>query len=291
MAVKIITDSASDIPQERAKELGVRVMPLTTVFGSEEYLDGVTLTNREFYEKLIETDELPHTSQLTPFQYREAFSKAAADGDDVIYISLSSRLSGSCGSAFAAAADFDGKVSVVDSENVSVGQQLLVLYAVRLRDSGLDAASIVKELEARRSDIRVLALLDTLEYLKKGGRISPTVAFAGELLSIKPVVAVEDGQVVLVGKARGSKNGGNLLTRFVEKSGGIDFDMPYSLAYTGLDDTLLQKYIRDSEALYKGRAGSLPICTVGSTIGTHVGPGAIAVAFFASGAVARDLNS
>ena len=291
MAVKIITDSASDIPQERAKELGIQVMPLTTVFGSEEYLDGVTLTNREFYEKLIETDELPHTSQLTPYQYREAFGQAAADGDDVIYIALSSHLSGSCGSAFAAAADFDGNVSVVDSENVSVGQQLLVLYAVRLRDSGLDAASIVRELEARRSDIRVLALLDTLEYLKKGGRISPTVAFAGELLSIKPVVAVEHGEVVLVGKARGSKNGGNLLTRFVEKSGGIDFDMPYSLAYSGLDDSLLQKYIRDSEALYKGRAGDLPICTVGSTIGTHVGPGAIAVAFYASGVAARVANS
>ncbi len=282
MAVKIITDSASDISQERAKELDIQVMPLTTVFGSEEYLDGVTLTNREFYEKLIETGELPHTSQLTPFQYREAFSRAADDGDGVIYISLSSKLSGSCASAVAAAAEFDGKVSVVDSENVCVGQQLLVLYAVRLRDSGLDASAIVRLLEARRGDVRVLALLDTLEYLKKGGRISPTVAFAGELLAIKPVVAVENGEVVLVGKARGSKNGNNLLTRFVEKSGGIDFEMPYSLAYSGLDDTLLQKYIRDSEALYKGRAGSLPICTVGSTIGTHVGPGAIAVAFFAS---------
>ncbi len=282
MAVKIITDSASDIPQERAGELDIQVMPLTTVFGSEEFLDGVTLTNREFYEKLIETDELPHTSQLTPFQYREAFSRAAAGGDEVLYISLSSGLSGSCGSAVAAAAEFEGQVTVVDSLNVCIGQQLLVLYAVRLRDKGLSAAAIARELEARRGDVRVLALLDTLEYLKKGGRISPTVAFAGELLSIKPVVAVENGQVALVGKARGSKNGNNLLTRFVENSSGIDFDMPYALAYSGLDDTLLQKYIRDSEALYKGRAGELPICTVGSTIGTHVGPGAIAVAFFAA---------
>ncbi len=280
MAVKIITDSASDITQARAAELGIQVIPLTTVFNGVEYLDGVTLSNREFFEKLIETDALPHTSQISPFQYEEVFQKAVSAGDEAVYIALSSKLSGSCGGAVAAAADFDGRVSVVDSENVSIGQQLLVLHAAALRDRGLSAAEIVRELEARRGSIRVLALLGTLEYLKKGGRISPTVAFAGELLSIKPVVAVEHGEVVLVGKARGSKNGSNLLMRFVEQSGGIDFDMPYTLAYSGLDDTLLQKYIRDSEALYKGRAGELPICAIGSTIGTHVGPGAIAVAFF-----------
>ena len=280
MAVKIITDSASDITQAQAAELGIEVIPLTTVFGGTEYLDGVTLTNREFFEKLIETDELPHTSQLTMFQYEEVFRRVAAEGDDVLYIALSSKLSGSCGGAVAAAAEFSGKVTVVDSENVCIGQQLLVLYAVRLRDRGLGAAEIAWELEERRGDVRVLALLDTLEYLKKGGRISPTVAFAGEILSIKPVVAVENGEVVLVGKARGSKNGNNLLMRFVEKSGGIDFTMPYTLAYSGLDDTLLRKYIRDSEVLYKGRTDELPICAIGSTIGTHVGPGAVAVAFF-----------
>ncbi len=280
MAVKIITDSASDITQTQAAGLGIEVIPLTTIFGDTEYLDGVTLSNREFFEKLIETDELPHTSQITPFQYEETFRKAVSSGDEVLYIALSSKLSGSCGGAVAAAAQFGGRVSVVDSENVCIGQQLLVLYAVRLRDRGLSAAEIVRELEEKRGSVRVLALLDTLEYLKKGGRISPTVAFAGELLSIKPVVAVEHGEVVLVGKARGSKNGNNLLMRFVEKNGGIDFDMPYTLAYSGLDDTLLQKYIRDSEALYKGRADELPVCAIGSTIGTHVGPGAVAVSFF-----------
>ncbi len=280
MSVKIITDSASDITRARAAELGIEVIPMTTVFKDVEYLDGVTLTNREFFEKLIETDELPHTSQITPFQYGETFRRVVSAGDEAVYIALSSKLSGSCGGAVTAAAEFEGRVTVVDSENVCIGQQLLVLYAVRLRDRGMSAAAIAEELEARRGDVRVLALLDTLEYLKKGGRISPTVAFAGELLSIKPVVAVENGEVVLVGKARGSKNGNNLLMRFVEQSGGIDFDMPYMLAYSGLDDTLLQKYIRDSEALYKGRAEELPVCAIGSTIGTHVGPGAIAVAFF-----------
>ncbi len=280
MAVKIITDSASDITQARAAELGIRVLPLTTVFGDTEYLDGVTLTSGEFFEKLIETDEPPHTSQLTMFQYEEAFREAAEGGDEVVCIVLSSKLSGSCAGAMAAAEGFGGRVTVVDSENVCIGQQILVLYAVRLRDAGLSAAEIARELEAKRGDVRLLALLDTLEYLKKGGRISPTVAFAGGLLSIKPVVAVVRGEVSLVGKARGSKNGNNLLTRFVEESGGIDFGMPYTLGYSGLEDGLLQKYIRDSEALYRGHTEELPVCQIGSTIGTHAGPGAVAVAFF-----------
>ena len=122
MAVKIITDSASDITQARAAELGIEVIPLTTVFGGTEYLDGVTLTNREFFEKLIETDELPHTSQLTMFQYEEVFRRAVAGGDDALYIALSSKLSGSCAGAVAAAQEFGGKVTVVDSENVCIGQ-------------------------------------------------------------------------------------------------------------------------------------------------------------------------
>ena len=125
-----------------------------------------------------------------------------------------------------------------------------------------------------------MALLDTLEYLKKGGRISSTVALAGTLLNIKPVIAVEDGEVAILGKARGSKNGGNMLMTQVEKAGGIDFSKPFCLAYTGLSDALLKKYVADSASLYEGKADYLPIHTIGSTIGTHVGPGAIAVAFF-----------
>lgn len=280
MSVKIITDSASDITQERAGELGIEVIPMITVFGDKEYLDGVTMTNREFFEKLVETDELPHTCQITPFRYEEVFLRAVEAGDEAVYIAMSGKLSGSCAGAMMAAERYDGRVTVVDSENVCIGQQLLVMLALRLRDRGLGAGEIARELEARKRDVRVLALLDTLEYLKKGGRISPAVAFAGEMLSIKPVVAVENGEVTLVGKARGSKNGNNLLKSFIERSGGIDFDMPYSLAYSGLSDAVLRKYISDSEELYSGHIRELPVCNIGSTIGTHVGPGAIAVAFF-----------
>ncbi len=280
MAVRIITDSASDLSREAAGKLGVEVIPISVFFGEREYLDGENMTAQEFFERLIETDELPRTCQIPPYRFEEVFRRVRDVGDTVVYISMSSKLSGSFQSAVMAAEE-DSGVYVVDSENVSIGEQILVLLAARLRNQGLSAGEIAGKLEGRRGDVRVLALLDTLEYLKKGGRISSAVAFAGGVLSIKPVVAVENGEVVLVGKARGSKNGNNLLRSFVERAGGIDFDMPYALGYSGLTDGLLRKYIADSDELYAGRASELPISAIGSTIGTYTGPGAVGVAFFA----------
>ena len=279
MSVRIITDSACDLTQERAKALGVEVMPITVVFGHEEFLDGVDLSSQTFFEKLVESDTLPHTCQITPFQYSEKFLEVDRAGDEAVCITLSGKLSGGWNSAVMAAAEHPS-VTVVDSENVCLGQQILIQQAVRLRDQGQSARQIAAALEEQKKRVRLLALLDTLEYLKKGGRISPAVAFAGGVLSIKPVVAVQNGEVALIGKARGSKNGNNLLIKFVEQSGGIDFSMPYCLGYSGLSDALLQKYLADSEALYKGHASDIPICCIGSTIGTYAGPGAIGVAFF-----------
>ncbi len=279
MSVKIITDSACDLPREEAEKMGVELLPLTTVFGDREYLDGVTMSSRQFYEMLVETDEFPHTSQVTPAQYAEVFGRLGP-GEEAVCISLSAKLSGSYNSAHIAMADFPGQVHLVDSETVSIGEQILVRLAVRLRDRGLSAAEIASELKREKSRVHVLGLLDTLEYLKKGGRISSTAAFAGGLLSIKPVVTTVAGEVVLLGKARGSKNGNNLLRTYIEQAGGIDFSMPYALAYSGLSDALLQKYLADSASLYEGKTDKIPICAIGSTIGTYAGPGAVAVAFF-----------
>ena len=279
MAVKIITDSASDISQAEAKQWGIQVLPLRTIFGQEEFLDGVTIDHQQFFQKLIESDTLPTTSQLSPYEYEEAFQAARTAGDEVLCITLSSKLSGCCQSA-RIASDAVPAV-VVDSENVCVGQRILVELAVRLRNAGKSAREIGAILERERANIRVIALLDTLEYLKKGGRISPAAALAGSLLSIKPVVAVERGEIAILGKARGSKNGNNMLMDLIRKCGGINFEKPYCLAYSGLSDALLQKYIADSAALYAAQTERLPISTIGSTIGTHVGPGAIVVAFFA----------
>jgi len=179
-----------------------------------------------------------------------------------------------------AAEDYPGQIFVVDSQTVCIGQRLLLKEGLRLASEGLAAAEIARRLDEEKNRVRVLALLDTLEYLKKGGRISAAVALAGGLLSIKPVVTVQNGEVAMVGKARGSRQGNNLLRQMVTQCGGIDFSRGVALAYSGLSDELLQKYIADSADLWEGKLDSIPITTVGCSIGTHVGPGAVAVAFF-----------
>ena len=278
MKIHLITDSGSDLLTPHSPS--VTVLPLTITFGEESFQDGVDLDHHRFYEKLIEEDELPTTSQIAPAQFEDAFRRAVQDGGMAVAITLSSKLSGTYQSACIAAQEFPGQVFVVDSENATIGQRILVERGLELMEQGMDAAAIAGQLEREKKDIRLVALLDTLEYLKRGGRISPSIAMVGGLLSIKPVVAIQNGEVVLLGKARGSKNGSNLLVQEIGKTNGVDFSRPYRLGYTGLDDTLLQKYIADSAQLWKGHTQSLPISTVGGAIGTHVGPGAVAVAFF-----------
>lgn len=280
MGVRIIVDSACDILQDEAREKELQILPLRTAFGETEYRDGYDLTHEEFFEKLIESDVLPTTSQIAPYEYEKAFEQVREAGDTAVCITLSSGLSGCCQSARIAAADYADCVWVVDSENASLGQQILVYYAVSLRDAGKSAQEIAELLDEKKKNIRLIALLDTLEYLKKGGRISSAVALAGSLLSIKPVIALQDGAVAMLGKARGSKNGNNMLNKLIQESGGVDFSMPYTLAYSGLSDHLLRKYVSDSEALWKGAVETLPVTTIGSAIGTHIGPGAIGAAFF-----------
>lgn len=280
MSVRIVIDSACDLPKSTADQLGLGFVPMRTLLNDEEYLDGITLTGEQFYEKLIETDVTPKTSQVPPADFEAAFERIVSAGDTALCITLSSALSGTYQSAMIAAERFGGKVVVVDSENVTIGEQLLVLRAVRLRDEGWSAWEIAEILNHEKKCIRLIALLDTLEYLKKGGRVSSTVALAGTLLSIKPVIAIVDGKIEMLGKARGSKNGNNKLMELVRSSRGIDFGRPFMLAYSGLSDHMLQKYITDSRELYEGKTDHLPVCRIGSTIGTHAGPGAIGVAFF-----------
>ena len=281
MKIRIITDSASDMPAVHRPE--VAVLSMTVTFGAEEFQDGINLTHHQFYEKLIEGEDLPTTSQISPSQFEEVFRAAVDAGETVVAVVLSAKLSGTYQSACIAAEEFPGQVFVVDSANATLGELVLVERAVELMDQGLDAAAIAARLEEEKKEVRLVGLLDTLEYLKRGGRVSASVALVGGLLAIKPVVAVQDGEVVVLGRARGSKNGNNLLVQEIQRSGGVDFGRPYRLGYTGLDDSLLRKYIEDSSALWSGHTDALPICTVGGTIGTHVGPGAVAVAFFRKG--------
>ena len=279
MALQIIVDSPADITGEDREKL--IILPVTIRFDDgAEYKDGENITHQEFYERLIESDALPTTSQVTPYMFEEAYKKVVEAGDEAIVITLSSHLSGTYQSACIAADEYEDSISVVDSLNVAVGERALVDLAMILRDEGKSRVEIAEILNEEKKNIQIVAVLDTLEYLKKGGRISSAVAFAGGVLAVKPVVGVENGSVVMYGKARGSKNAGNALVTQINACGGIDFSRPYRVGYTGLSDVLLKKYIADSSAMWDKYVDEIPYQTIGCGIGTHVGPGAAAAAFF-----------
>lgn len=280
MCVRIIVDSSTDVSEKYREK--IQFVPLTVRFGDKEYLDGVEISKRQFYEMLVESDVLPTTSQATPAAFAEYLESVASAGDSAVVITLSSKLSGTYQSAVLAAEDYPN-IYVVDSQSVAIGTGVLAQYAVELAQQGMGAEEIAQELTQQREKVCVVALLDTLEYLKKGGRISKTVAFAGGMLNIKPVVTVQDGAVALIGKARGSRNGNNLLVEKIREAGGVDFERPVLLGYTGLSSALLEKYVDDSKALWADHVDKLDGCLLCSVIGTHAGPGAVAVAFFRKG--------
>ena len=279
VSVRIIIDSSADFEPEIADELGITVIPMKTIFGEKEFAEGIDITREQFYEKLVESDEFPRTSQVTPFEFARELDKLE-DGDEALIITLSGKLSGTAESARTAASQSPAPAFVVDSESVTIGERILVERAVEMRDAGAEAKTIAETLDREKADIKVIATLDTLEYLKRGGRISAAAALAGGLLSIKPVVGVVDGEVAVLGKARGSKQGNNMLREMIAET-GIDFSRPVHLGYTGLSDKLLRKYVADSRDLFEAHLDELSSSIIGSTIGTHVGPGAIAVAYFA----------
>ncbi len=277
MKTRIIVDSTSDLLpafQER-----VHVVPLTVHFGDQEYVDGVTIDHKAFYEKLIETDVLPSTSQATPAAFAEQYEAAKQTGEAAVVITISSKLSGTYQSAVIASEEYEN-IYIVDSCTGAIGGGILVELALQCLDAGMSAAEIAAKLEEEKEKIVIVALVDTLDYLKMGGRVSKTVAFAGTLLNIKPVLSVTNGDIKMLGKARGSKQGNNLLVQESEKAGGVDFSKPVLLGYTGLSDVLLLKYIEDSKHLWEAGLDEVRYTTIGSVIGTHAGPGAVAVAFF-----------
>lgn len=277
MKTRIIVDSTADLLPDIKKR--VHTVPLTVRFGEKEFIDGVTIDHKTFYEKLIESDELPTTSQATPDAFMIEFEKAKKAGETAVVITLSSKFSGTYQSAKIAAEDYEN-IYVIDSESAAIGAAILVELAFKLIDEGKTAEEIVNALECEKKKIVIVALVDTLEYLKKGGRISKAVAFAGGVLNIKPVLSVISGEINMLGKARGSKMGNNLLVEEIGKAGGINFNKPVLLGYTGISNALLLKYIEDSRHIWEGNINEVRYTVMGSVIGTHAGPGAVAVAFF-----------
>ena len=277
MAVRIITDSASDFDLEVAKRRRITVVPMTVQFGSAAFIPGKNLSNDTFYQLLQEGKENPYTSQPSPAAFLRLFEEAKAAGDQVVAILLSGALSGTLQSAFIAKdmCEYD-PVYIVDSRTATAGMQILVNYACKLRDSGLPAAAIAGEVERLKDKVRIFAVIDTLEYLRRGGRLSGFQAGLGAVTKLKPTIAVRDGAVGIVGKSFGMSAAVKHLTKMLEEH-PIDDDFPSYFLYS--DDKSRE------ELLLPGlkEAGKLPLrlhyCGIGPTIGTHIGPGALGMAY------------
>ena len=280
MSVKLVVESSCDIDSIEAEKLGITMLPIPITFGKEEFMDGVDITQEQFYDKLVASAELPKTSMINAYRFEEVFNNHVKNGDEVVAIVLSSRLSGTCNAAKTAAENYKDKVYVVDSLSATAGIKLLIEYALILISKGMTAKEIFEILEEKKNKLQIRAMVDTLKYLKKGGRISPLVAFAGELMGIKPMVAVVDGKVEVIGKVIGVKKAINYINSEIDKVGGIDFDMPFYIIYSGNDQTKIDNYINENSQIWECGIEKARKNCIGATIGTHVGPGAIGIAFF-----------
>lgn len=281
MSVKIIVDSASDIKVTYAEANNIGFAPLKTNLGGIEYRDGIDIVPDVFYDKLEANKDLAHTSQVNPGEFSELFEKEINEGNDIVVITISSGLSGTYQSACIAAADHPDRVFVVDSLTATAGEQVLIERALILRDQGKTASKIFADLDALRKRTRLFVRVDTLEYLKRGGRISKTSAALGGILGIRPILTLNgEGKLETVGKPRGTGASHKMMNESIAACGGIDFSMPVVITYAGdLSDGVVQKYLDDSAHVYKNHVDQLKIGQLGCVIGTHTGPGAIVVAF------------
>ena len=277
--IRILTDSASDILPAEAEQLGVTVIPLNVTLEDGTVLrDGVDMTPSAYYEILAGCRKLPTTSQPSPELFENFFLEAATAGDEVIGIFLSHALSGTyqCAKLAADMANVDN-VLFVDSGHVCLSEALLVRLAVQLRDSGKTAGQIAAILEHAKEHLHLVAAIDDLKYLRKGGRLPAAVAVAGGMLGIKPLITIQDGKVAMAGKARGLPGAYVALFKKIEEMGGISPAFPALAGYTvsPREVTPIQTYLRDNL-----QQEDLLVRQIGCVIGTHAGPGAFGIAFF-----------
>lgn len=276
MAVCIITDSTSDFTCRQAQELRVEILSQKVRFGQREYIDGPELTPEEFYQKLAQSDQLPQTAQVNPQEFYQAFRQALDRGDQVFGLFLSSDLSGTYQSALAARDLCGGRdIYLTDSRSVALGLNLLVRQAVALRQRGAGAEQIQGEIERTKGRVRLCAAVDTLKYLRMGGRLSGAAAALGGLLNIKPLVAVEQGRVEAVAKARGQQAALQWLEDQLERQ-KPDLQYPVIFGHSAAS-ALCQDFAH--RVLPRLPGCDWHIAQIGSAVGTHVGPGAVGLAY------------
>lgn len=277
MAVRIITDSSADLTPEEIRALGIEVVPMTVRFGDRAYLDGVDLSKAEFYRLLTEGRDDPATAQPSPEDYLTRFRAVKEAGDQAVVLTISGKLSGTLQSALIARELCGyGDIHIVDSLSASAGVHLLAEQACALRNQGVPAEEIVRALEELRSRVRIFALIDTLEYLRRGGRLSNLQAGIGTVTKLKPVISVREGAVLVVGKAFGTAAAMKQLLKFLSQH-PVDNDFPAYALYSD-DESRVDDFIprlRELDLLPR----EVRRCSIGPTIGAHVGPGAVGMAY------------
>lgn len=277
MGIRIITDSTSDLSIRQAASMNVTLVPLKVIFGDKEYREGADLTIETFYEKLIRAETLPTTSQPSPDDFLECFKEGKAAGDSIIVLLISAKLSGTYQSAVIAKemADYED-IHIIDSNTTTCALRILVEQAVKLRDQGVKAEDIVAELIKLRDRVVLLAMVDTLEYLHKGGRLSKSSTILGTLLRFKPILNVKDGVISVIGKERGVNKAVGRIVEAISEFGEIDDSYPVHLGYTAQDDQCL--LLKDK---LEERFGlpDMAMHPVGCVVGTHAGPGACMITY------------
>ncbi len=281
MAVQIITDSSADLSVLEQKEFDVEVLPLKIIFDMDEYLSGVTLSSAEFYDKLAVAAKIPTTSQPTIPEMTDAFEKHLNNGDEVVCVFISGRMSGTVQNAMVTRQQLEAedRVHIVDSETVTFALGALVLEAVRLRDKGLPAKEIAGELDILKTKSRLYAMVDTLKYLQMGGRISGTQAIVGGILGIKPIITITDGLVENIGKERGKHKAFETVLKKA-RAAGIDHTRTKYVAHSNSPEMLAAFKDYAIENAPDINIEGFARCDIGSTVGVHIGPGAVGVAFF-----------
>ena len=281
MKVAIITDSNSGITQEEGKQLGIRIVPMPFMINGEEYLEDITLTQQEFYAKLGEGSDIS-TSQPSPESIMALLDEVLEEYDEIVHIPMSSGLSGSCQTAMMLAEDYDGKVEVVNNQRISVTQRQSALDAKELAAKGMCAAEIKEKLEAVKFDSSIYITLDTLKYLKKGGRITPAAAALGTLLRLKPVLTVQGEKLDAFAKARTMKQAKSIMvaaiTKDLEERFGDRTGKNVHLAVAHTDNQEeADEFAKELRELFPA-TGEIVIAPLSLSVSCHIGPGSLAVA-------------
>lgn len=268
--LKIICDSLSDIPKNIRDEYEIEMVSLTVRFGEHEYRDGIDLSSKEFYDKL-RNGETPQTSQATYAQFKEVFDKFIAEGKEILYISGSSRATGTYQSAVMAKNDTEGQIYTFDSENFSYGCGMQVVKAAQMAKEGVSIDEIIKELENMRDNMYVAFSVDELKYLQRGGRLSSSKAVIGNMLKIKPILEVKDGLVTSVAQVRGKKNVFSKIVELVKENCGEDLsDRSIAIGHGDSEEDMNKLRDLANEVL---NPKNILITDVGSSVGAHAGPG------------------